>query len=120
MAKKRILIVDDEKSIRSFLKIIFRSEGHTVYEAENAKEGLDVLENKKIDLVTLDLGLPDIDGMQMLDLIREKHPQLPVVILSVRDNAITKKMAATLDVHHYIVKPFDADEILQVIKNIFS
>ncbi|MDB2414812.1 response regulator [Rickettsiales bacterium] len=117
-ANKRILIVDDEKNIRSFLKIMFRSEGYVVNEAENAKEGLNILEYNNIELITLDLGLPDIDGMQMLDIIREKYPKLPVIILSVRDNILAKKIATRMDVNNYIVKPFDAGEVLEAANKI--
>jgi len=117
---KHILIVEDSQGIRSFLNVILKSQGYIVHMVGNATDGLKILQNKKIDLVTLDLGLPDMDGTEMLEKIREDYPKKPVVILSVRNNAITKKIASTLQVDHYIVKPFEASEILDAVASELS
>jgi len=113
--KKHILIVEDSESIMSFLEIILKSEGYSAHKASNATDGLNILQKKKIDLITLDLGLPDMDGTEMLEKIRDISPYKPVIVLSVRNNSITKKIAATLGVKHYITKPFEADEILEAV-----
>ena len=113
--KKHILIVEDSESIRSFLEIILKAEGYSVYKSGNATDGLNILQKKKIDLVTLDLGLPDMDGTEMLEKIRALYSKKPVIVLSVRDNIITKKMATMLGVEHYITKPFEADELLEAV-----
>ncbi len=107
----RILIVDDEKAIRRFLKTTLTSNGFTVSEASNGKEAVAELSSFHPDAVVLDLGLPDIDGIEVTRLIRKKT-QTPIIILSVREQEADKISALDAGADDYLTKPFSAGELL--------
>jgi two-component system KDP operon response regulator KdpE len=106
----KILIVDDEPPIRKLLRMGLTSQGYDVLEASNGKMALEQLENSPI-LVILDLGLPDIDGLELLRRIRHRESNLPVVVLSSRGDEAGKVEALDLGADDYITKPFGMDEL---------
>ena len=79
---KTILIIDDEKNIRTLYKEVFEKEGYKVMLASGGKEGLDVCEKNKIDLIILDIRLPDLDGMEVLGRLAKKKDAPPVILNS--------------------------------------
>jgi len=107
----RILIVDDEKTIRRFLKATLISHGYNVYEATNAKEALECSVSAHPDAIILDLGLPDMDGIEVTRQIR-KRAKTPIIILSVRENEDDKIAALDAGADDYLTKPFNAGEML--------
>ncbi len=107
----RILIIDDEPSIRRFLKASLSEQGYTVFQASSGKESLLEFSACRPDAVILDLGLPDIDGIEVTRLIR-KHSLTPIIILSVRDNEKDKVSALDAGADDYLTKPFSEDEML--------
>lgn len=109
--KSSVLVVDDEKSIRRFLNVILTSQAYTVFEACSGQDALSSCAANKPDIVILDLGLPDIDGVEVTRLLR-KWTQIPIIILSVRGSERDK--IATLDAgaDDYLTKPFGAGELL--------
>jgi len=109
--KLRILIVDDEKAIRSFLKTSLSSYGYSIFEAANGKEALMKEVETHPDAVILDLGLPDIDGTEVIKRIR-KRSKTPIIILSVRDEASEKIAALDAGADDYLTKPFSTGELL--------
>ncbi|MFA6358418.1 MAG: response regulator transcription factor [Candidatus Omnitrophota bacterium] len=114
MAEKqnlRILIVDDEKPIRSFLRVSLSSHGYNVFEATTGAEGLEKSVSLHPDAVILDLGLPDIDGIEVAKGIR-KRSKIPVIILSVREEAADKVAALDAGADDYLTKPFSTKELL--------
>lgn len=106
----RLLIVDDEKSIRKFLNVSLTSYGYQVSEAVNGKEALESITTFRPDVIILDLGLPDMDGIQVIENIR-KYSQIPVIILSVRDEQQDKIEALDKGADDYLTKPFGIDEL---------
>jgi two-component system, OmpR family, KDP operon response regulator KdpE len=108
---ENILVIDDEIQIRRLLKISLDNSGYKVFEAENAKTGLQELINCRPSLVLLDLGLPDEDGLSLLKKIRD-FSEVPVIILSVRNSE--KDIITALDsgADDYITKPFNTGELL--------
>ena len=118
--KRSILVIDDAESIRFFLKTTLTSEGFTVTDADTCVRGLKKIEKECIDLVVLDLGLPDMDGLEMLETLHDKEPELAVIICTVRDDRETKKKAFSLGAREYITKPFDVDEMLSSISSILD
>ncbi|WP_297800385.1 response regulator [Arenimonas sp. GDDSR-1] len=106
----RILIVDDEPQIRRFLGISLRAQGYKVIEAENGHSGLELLATNGADLVILDLGLPDLDG---LDVLREMRAWsgTPIVVLSVRSTEPEKVLALDAGANDYVTKPFGVQEL---------
>ncbi len=106
----QILIVEDEAHIRRFVRLALEAEGHTVHEAETYQRGLIEAGTRRPDLVVLDLGLPDGDGV---DLIRElrQWSAIPVIVLSARSAEASKIAALDAGADDYLVKPFGAGEL---------
>jgi two-component system KDP operon response regulator KdpE len=111
----RILVVDDEPQIRKFLRISLGANGHEVIEAETAGQGVDLARTRKIDLVILDLGLPDLDGQDTISAIRETS-QVPIIVLSVRAQEVDKVEALDRGADDYVVKPFGIAELMARVR----
>src|SRR5438477_133771 len=110
-AAVKILVVDDEPPIRKLLRMGLGAHGYEVLEAINGKNALELLD-KKPDLVILDLGLPDIEGLELLRRIRQRQDSLPIVVLSSRGDEAGKVAALDLGADDYVTKPFGMDELL--------
>lgn len=110
-----ILVIDDEAAIRRFLRISLVAEGHQVSEAVGVTEGLMQYRHLNPDLVILDLGLPDGDGIQILQSIREHH-QHPVLVLSARDSEQEKVRLLDAGANDYMSKPFGIQEMMARIR----
>lgn len=106
-----ILIIDDEVQMRRLLKLTLESGGYRYCEAENGELGLMEAVQKKPDAIILDLGLPDMDGAEVLKRLRE-WSKTPVLILSVRDDEKQKVAALDTGADDYVTKPFGQDELL--------
>jgi len=107
----RVLIVDDEPAIRRFLRVSLGAHGCTVFEATNGQEALAGVAAHRPDLVILDLGLPDIDGLEVTRQLRE-WTHLPIIILSVRGEEAEKIAALDAGADDYLTKPFGTGELL--------
>ena len=111
----RVLIVDDEKTIRRFLKATLVSHGYDVFEAADGMQALDYAVSTHPDVIVLDLGLPDIDGFEVTRRVRERS-SLPIIILSVREDEADKIAALDAGADDYLTKPFNAGEMLARIR----
>lgn len=107
----RILVIEDEPPIRRFLRVALESEGHTVFEAATAREGIERAVLDTPAAVVLDLGLPDRDGIEVLRAIRD-WSAVPVMILSVRSDEAGKVAALDAGAQDYVTKPFGTREFL--------
>ena len=107
----KILVVDDEAQIRKFLRISLGASGHQVIEAETAEAGIALAKAEPVDLVILDLGLPDMDGQEAITAIRETS-QVPIIVLSVRSTEVDKVEALDRGADDYVVKPFGIGELM--------
>jgi two-component system KDP operon response regulator KdpE len=110
-APVRILVVDDEPPIRKLLRMGLGAQGYEVIDAPNGKAALELLASKP-QLVILDLGLPDIDGLDLLRQIRLREQSLPIVVLSSRGDEAGKIAALDLGADDYVTKPFGMGELL--------
>ncbi len=115
---RRILVVDDEPAIRRFLRTSLTAQGYQIIEAENGNDALALLRNR-VDMVVLDLGLPDNDGVDVLRQIRASDMSMPVIILSSRSDEKGKVTALDLGADDYVTKPFGIDELLARIRAAF-
>ena len=113
----RILIVDDEAPIRRFLRVALEAEGHSVVEAGTAKAGIEQAARESPDAIILDLGLPDADGLTVLQAIR-RWSQVPVLVLSVRADEAGKVAAFDAGAQDYVVKPFGVTELLARLRSL--
>jgi two-component system KDP operon response regulator KdpE len=114
-AAARILIVDDEPQIRRFLRISLAAHGYDVIEAARGEEAVSKTAVDKIDLVILDLGLPDIDGHAVIAQIRE-WSQIPIIVLSVRSGDVEKVRALDGGAEDYLTKPFSIAELMARVR----
>lgn len=114
-AKSIALIIDDEKQIRRLLRLALERADYQVFEAETGQTGLDEIVYRRPEIVLLDLGLPDMEGVKVLRALRE-WSDVPVVILSVRDDAEEKVEALDAGADDYVTKPFDTAELLARIR----
>jgi len=111
----RLLVVEDDAPLRGALGTTFRARGFEVVEAESGEEGLRAHNAQRPDAVVLDLSLPGMDGMQVLRELRVRS-QIPVVVLTVRDQRDDKVGALDAGAADYVVKPFDTEELLARIR----
>ena len=111
----RVLVVDDEPPIRKLLRMGLSTQGYRVIEAEDGQAALDRLREKP-DLVILDLGLPDMQGLELLRTMRTRDEGVPIVVLSSRDDEVAKVQALDLGADDYVTKPFGMDELLARIR----
>jgi two-component system, OmpR family, KDP operon response regulator KdpE len=111
----RILVVDDETPIRRYLRVVLGAQGFTVLEAGGGREALEAVAAQRPDLVILDLGLPDLDGVEVTRGLRE-WSQTPIIVLSVRDAEGDKIAALDAGADDYLVKPFGTGELLARIR----
>jgi two-component system KDP operon response regulator KdpE len=112
----RVLVVDDEPAIRRFLRAGLASEGYIVSEQEDGLPAIDVARRDGTDLIVLDLGLPDIDGTEVIRRIRDSGSRVPIIVLSSRNDEAAKVDALDLGADDYVTKPFGIDELLARIR----
>lgn len=107
----RVLVVDDEPAIRRFLRTSLDAHGYGVFEAMNGKEALSAAATHRPDLIILDLGLPDMDGIEVTRLLRE-WTQIPIIIVTVQEQERAKIAALDAGADDYVTKPFGMGELL--------
>jgi two-component system, OmpR family, KDP operon response regulator KdpE len=105
------LIIDDEVQIRRLLRVVLEGESYQVYEAETGQHGLMEIASRRPDVVLLDLGLPDLEGIEVLKRLRE-WSEAPVLVLTVRDDDQSKVAALDAGAEDYVTKPFSTPELL--------
>ena len=113
--KTIVLIIDDEVQIRRLLKVVLEGAGYGVKEADSGVLGIQAVASIRPDIVLLDMGLPDIMGIEILRRIRE-WSQVPVVVLTVQDNETDKVRALDAGADDYVTKPFASGELLARIR----
>jgi two-component system KDP operon response regulator KdpE len=114
-APLKVLVIDDEPPIRKLLRMGLETQGYQTMDASNAKAALELMSDK-LDLVILDLGLPDMQGLELLRQIRAQRADLPVVVLSSRGDEVTKVAALDQGADDYVTKPFGMEELLARIR----
>jgi two-component system, NtrC family, response regulator PilR len=115
-----VLIVDDERSMRDFLKILLEKEGHKVAIAESGKRALDILDNQQVDVIVSDIRMPGMTGIELLEAVKEESPDLPVIMITAFASPDDAVLAMKNGAFDYITKPFNVDEIKSVIESATS
>jgi two-component system KDP operon response regulator KdpE len=111
----KVLVVDDEPPIRKLLRMGLGTQGYQTLDAPNAKAALELMASKP-DLVILDLGLPDMQGLELLRQIRARKDNVPIVVLSSRGDEVAKVEALDSGADDYVTKPFGMEELLARIR----
>lgn len=116
MSNENILVIDDEKEIRDLIGIYLEGEGFIVFKAPNGKEALEILERQYMDLVILDIMMPEMDGIETCINIR-KTKNMPIIMVSAKNEDMDKIMGLTTGADDYITKPFNPLELLARVKS---
>lgn len=116
--KSKILLVEDEESIRKFLRINLERSGFEVYEASSGEEGIEKARENPIDVVILDIMLPGIDGFVVCQILREEFPQIGIIMLTAKSQDVDKIMGLEYGTDDYMIKPFNPLELVLRVKSL--
>lgn len=111
-----ILVIEDDKDIRDYLKDFLTENDYSVYTADKGVSGLEYFKNHEPDLVLLDLGLPDMDGESVCAEMYKTYPEIPVIILTAKNSTSDKVKGLNIGADDYVTKPFVAEELLARIR----
>lgn len=111
-----ILVIDDDKNIRFFIKEALELNNYTVYQAKNGKEGLNIYNNNHIDLIIVDIMMPGMDGYEFTKEVRENNSQLPILMVSAKQLSEDRKKGFLVGIDDYMTKPLDLEELLLHVK----
>lgn len=117
---KRILIIEDEASIRKLLKLNLELEGYEVVQAENGKSGIQLTEGQHFDIIILDVMLPEIDGFDVCEQIRLKDMEVPILFLTAKDSPADRVRGLKKGGDDYLTKPFNLEELLLRVHNLLK
>lgn len=112
----QILVVDDEKNTRKLMKAVLESDGYTVVLAENGKSALEIMDKEHIDLVVLDIMMPEMDGYAFTEELRQVNNNLPILMVSAKQMSNDRKKGFIAGCDDYMTKPVDEEEMLLRIK----
>jgi two-component system KDP operon response regulator KdpE len=115
-APLRVIVVDDEPAIRRFLRTSLRAEGYDIIEEETGEAALTEIRRRSPDLIMLDLGLPGVDGLEVIRQVRSTGSTVPIIVLTSRTDEAGKVEALDLGADDYVTKPFGVDELLARIR----
>ena len=116
MQRASILVVDDDKEIADLVEIHLVSDGHKVFKAYNAKDGLEIFEKEDLQLLILDIMMPGMNGLEMCEVIREKST-VPIIMLSAKSTDLDKIVGLGNGADDYVVKPFNPLELMARVKS---
>jgi DNA-binding NtrC family response regulator len=116
LRKPVVLVVDDESLIRWSLRERLEAAGYEVLEAETGLEALDVFEANAVEVVLVDLSLPELDGLGVLERVKRERPACPVILMTAYDSPGTAERATALGAAHFLTKPFDFDRLLGLVR----
>ena len=111
-----LLIADDEPNIRRVLEALFAKEGYNVLTAENGRKAMEFATSQQIDVLISDLIMPDINGVELLQKVKQLHPHCSAVIVTAYGSIKSAVEAMRLGAFNYLTKPFDIDEVRMIIK----
>ena len=122
MAKKRILVVDDEKDLVETVTFRLEASGYEVIAAGDGQEGLDKARKEAPDLIILDLMLPKMDGYKVCRMLKfdEKYKEIPIIMFTARAQETDKKIGEDVGVDAYITKPFEPQQLLEKIAELLK
>lgn len=116
--KNRVLLIEDEESIRKFVSINLEKNSFQVFEAGSGEEGIEVVRSKDIDIVVLDIMLPGIDGFEVAKILRKEYPNLGILMLTAKSQDVDKIMGLEYGTDDYMTKPFNPTELVLRVKSI--
>ncbi|UOF91429.1 response regulator transcription factor [Fodinisporobacter ferrooxydans] len=112
----RVLVVDDEESIVKLITYTFQQAGFEVFTADNGKQGMEIVKQEQPDLIILDLMLPEIDGMELCRRMRKEGINVPIIMLTAKDDEIDRVLGLEMGADDYVTKPFSPRELVARVK----
>lgn len=116
MQHPSILVVDDELLIRDLLYDFFSGHGWDIAVAESGQKALEILRNRRVDLVLTDIKMPEMDGLTLASEVRENHPDVPIVVMTGYPSVDTAVTALRAKVADYIIKPFNINQLFKTLE----
>src|SRR5262245_25882754 len=113
----RVLVIDDEEAIRKSLRMVLEYEGYEFLEAASGPEGLETLKRESPDALLLDIKMPGMDGVEVLDVLRGRDQQIPVLMISGHGDIPTAVEAIHKGAYDFIEKPLESDRVLTALRN---
>ena len=110
-----VLVIDDEEEIVELIEVYLKNDGYNVYKAYNGKDGLEIIKNEEINLIILDVMMPDIDGLNVCIKIRKEY-NIPIIMLSAKGQDMDKIQGLSTGADDYMVKPFNPMELMARVK----
>lgn len=111
-----ILLVDDNANIRRLMEIYLKQEGYQVFQAENGQKALEILDNINADLVVVDIMMPEMNGFELTNALREAQFHMPILMVTAKDAFVDKKTGFELGADDYMTKPVDMEELVLRVK----
>ncbi|MGN1033707.1 MAG: response regulator transcription factor, partial [Intestinibacter sp.] len=107
-----ILVIEDNKNMRKLICATLKQHGYSTFEAEDGEVGLDVLDTTHIDLIICDIMMPNMDGYEFTETLREGHCEIPIIIVTAKEQLEDKKKGFSIGADDYMVKPIDFEELI--------
>lgn len=108
----KILVVDDDKNIRKLMSVVLETEGFSVVTASDGKQALDIMDKENVDMVIVDIMMPEIDGYEFTESVRLVDDKLPIIMLSAKQLAEDRKKGFIVGIDDFMVKPIDTEELV--------
>lgn len=112
MLMLKILVVEDDDSLLNLYRIVLEKQGYEVLPAHHGEEAWDIMEREHVDLIITDILMPVMDGYQFLRSVRDINPEMPVLMITAKDDFASKSMGFTLGTDDYMIKPVDTEEMI--------
>ena len=115
----KVLIVDDESEMRNLVRIYLRADGHSVEEAADGVQALDIISASRPDVIVLDVMMPGMDGLETCSFIRSQYPDIPILMLTARTSVEDKVSGLSVGADDYLTKPFDGRELVARVRALY-
>lgn len=116
---EEILVIDDSPTLRKLLRFYLKKKGYSVHEAHNGKVGLDYIAREAFDLIILDMNMPVMNGLEVLETLKREGFSVPILILSADKEEESKAAGIAFGASYYLTKPFKPEEVIARIEDIF-
>lgn len=116
----KILVVEDDKNLRKLIVTCLEKSNYTVFETRNGEEALELMDKEYVDLIVTDIMMPEMDGYEMIKLLRDSQYETPILIITAKDDFEDKKQGFDLGADDYMVKPINIDELILRVKSLLK
>ena len=116
----KILVVEDDKNLRKLIATCLKKANYTVFDTRNGKEALELMDTEYVDLIVTDIMMPEMNGYELIKSLREAKYEIPILIITAKEDIEDKKQGFTLGADDYMVKPINIDELILRVKSLLK